>query len=220
MGGAASPGGLRRGLGPRDRRTRDPAAGRPQGQPPQGHGRGGAGGAEARGHRDRADALCQRRAQAQASPLGGARRGLPERPRRNPGRGLAARGRFGRRPARHAGRRLLRRRRRQDARHGGRHEQQGPRRRHGRARNPARPLRPAPAPRRRPQCRAPRHRRRQPQMAEAPGRRLRPRAGRRALHRQRHLAAETPTGAGRSGPRIWPSWCRSRRRSSMPRRAW
>ena len=42
-------------------------------------------------------------------------RGLPERPGRDPGRGLAARRRPGRCPARHAGRRLLRRRRRQDA---------------------------------------------------------------------------------------------------------
>ena len=81
--------------------------------------------------------------------------------------------------------------RRQDARHGGRHEQQGPGRGHGRARDAPRPLGPAPAPRRRPQCRASRDRRRQPQMAEAPGARLRPRAGRRALHRQRHVAAQS-----------------------------
>ena len=96
------------------------------------------------------------RAAPQAPPVGGGGRGLPERPYRNPGRGLAARRRPGRCPARHAGRRLLRRRRRQDARHGGRHEQQGPGRRHGRAREAPRPLRPAPAPRRRAQCRAPR----------------------------------------------------------------
>ena len=87
--------------------------------------------------------------------------------------------------------------------HGRRHEQQGPRRRHGRLEKPPRPLGPAPAPRRRAQCRAPRHRRRQSQMAEAPGRRLRPRAGRRALHRHRHVAPKSrrPLDAQARGPR-------------------
>ena len=203
MGGAASPGGLRRGLGPRDRRAREAAAGRPARQPPEGHRRRGARRAGARGHRDRADALCPRRPAPEAPPVGRGGRGLPERPGRDPGRGLAARRRPGRRPARHADRRLLRRRRRQDAGHRRRHEQQGPRRRHGRLREPARPLGPAPAPRRRAQCRAPRARRRQPQMAEAPGRRLRPRAGRRALHRHRHLAPQSrrPLDAAARGSR-------------------
>ena len=190
MGGAASPGGLRRRLGPRDRRPREAAAGRPARQSAESHRRRGAGSARARGHRDRAHALRPRRPAPEAPPVGGGGRGLPERPRRSPGRGLAARRRPGRRAARHADRRLLRRRGRQDAGHRRRHEQQGPRRRHGRLREPSRPLGPTFAPRRRAQCRAPRAGRRQPQMAEAPGRRLRPRAGRRALHRHRHLAPQ------------------------------
>ena len=131
-------------LGPRDRRPRDAAAGRPARQPPQGHGRAGARRAGARGHRDRADALRAATACAcKQAAVGRDGRGLPERPGRDPGRGLAARGRAGRCPARHADRRLLRRRRRQDAGDGGRHEQQGPRRGDGRARDRGSTARPS-----------------------------------------------------------------------------
>ncbi len=153
--------------------------------------------------------------------LGGGGRGLPERPGRDPGRGLAARGRrwSTRKPGMQiadycagAGGKTL-------AIAAGMNNK-------GRVvamdvlETAARPLGPAPAPRRRPQCRAPRHRRRQPQMAEAPGRRLRPRAGRRALHRHRHVAAQSrrPLDPAAAGPR--GAGAQAGRRSSTPRRAW
>src|SRR5579883_1882156 len=112
MGRAAPARGLRRCLGPRDRRARDAAAGRPARQPPQGDAGAGAAGAARGGHRHRADALCARRAAAEAPAVGRGGQGLPGRAGRDSGRGLAAGRRAGRRQARHAGRRLLRRRRR------------------------------------------------------------------------------------------------------------
>ena len=117
------------------------------------------------------------------------RRRLPVRPGRDPGRRQPARRRPGRRRPRDARGRLVRRRRRQDPGAGHDDAEPRPHRRLRRLRPPARRRRPPPAPRRRAQRRAPPARARR-QMGQAPRRHLRPRAGRRPLHRHRHLAPQ------------------------------
>ena len=84
--------GLRRGVGPRDRRARDAAAGRPARQSPQGDGRGGAARRCTReGIETEPMRYARRRPAPEAPPVGRRGQGLPGRAGRDPGRGLAAR---------------------------------------------------------------------------------------------------------------------------------
>ena len=144
------------------------------------------------------------------------RAGLSEGPGRDPGRGLAACGAAGRRQARRAGARSLRRRRRQDAGARGRDGEQGPALRHRQRQAPARAdPRPAGA-LRRAQCPGP-HAEIRRQRTRRSRRPDRPRADRRALHRHRRLAAQS--GRQMAGParRAGAAASRSRpRRSSVP----
>ncbi len=117
---------------------------------------------------------------------------VPRRAHRSAGRGLAACIAPGRCAAGHARRRFLRRRRRQDAGAGGEHGQSRPSRRlrrlgpPARARDRARCAAPAPA-----SCSAKSLASARDPVGEAPCRGLRPRAGRCALHRHRHVAAQS-----------------------------